>query len=51
MGGYGVGTFLGKTLRWLLGLDRSFWGDIGGVLGGIIGLGLYLGVVVGILSS
>jgi hypothetical protein len=50
-GGYGVGTFFGKLFAWLLGRDRSLWGDVGGSLGGIAGLGLYLGVVVAMVSS
>ena len=50
-GGYGLGTWLGKTLATLLDRDRAHWSDVGGVYGGIVGLGLYLGVVAAILWS
>ena len=50
-GGYGLGTYFGKLLAWLLGRDTGSWGDLGGILGGIGGLGLYLGIVIGMVIT
>ena len=50
-GGYGVGNFVGKLAAWLFGLDRSSWGDVGGILGGLVGLSLFITLVIAMVSS
>jgi hypothetical protein len=45
-GGYGVGTFLGKTAAFLGERDKAYWGDIGGIVGGTLGLGFFMGFVI-----
>jgi hypothetical protein len=42
-GGYGFGTWLGKTIAAVLGRDRAVWGDWGGILIGLVGFGLFFG--------
>jgi hypothetical protein len=49
--GYGLGTYFGKLLAWVLGRDRAIWGDMGGIVGGIMGLGVYLGLLAGMVSA
>lgn len=46
-GGYGCGTWLGKLHATMIGGDRAYEGDIGGMWGGGVGLGLFIGVVLG----
>jgi hypothetical protein len=50
-GSYAIGTFGGKLLAWLLGKDRSAWGDMGGIVGGLFGLSVFLSVVIVIFRS
>jgi hypothetical protein len=45
-GGYGIGTWLGKTLGSVLGRDMRFWGDLGGIWGGLAGFGVFIGVAI-----
>jgi hypothetical protein len=49
--GYGLGGFLGKTLAFLCALDRSYWGDLGGVIGGWLGGVLWLGTILGMVGT
>jgi hypothetical protein len=50
-GGYALGNFVGKVAAWLLGKDRSLWGDSGGIVGGIAGLSLFVSFVIAMVSS
>ena len=50
-GGFGVGTFLGKAAAFLAERDRSYWGDIGGIIGGTLGLGFFIWFTIVTLSA
>jgi hypothetical protein len=50
-GGYGFGTWLGKTIAALLDRDRTVFGDWGGIIVGLLGFGLFFGYFFGRLFA